>query len=208
MRHDRVTGWQQIECLDIAVVRPRSPSLLTAGRWLSPTGTEATIVSSKTVGRGVDPVPPTVSCPAVAKDAHLPVGRFVVDPQLRWHDLDGRHLLVSPALGLRLSVRADEGGFRKGLARLRRRPCVAVVEPLAVGDRQAVPGRAPDPGVLEGRYPALLTRWPVPVTSAPEAQVAPATRPTRLATGPAAFLRDEAAEPLDRPDHRADPAPV
>jgi len=153
-------------------------------------------------------MPPTVSCPAVAKDAHLPVGRFVVDPQLRWHDLDGRHLLVSPSLGLRLSVSATRGGFHKGLERLRIRPCVAVVEPLAVGNRPVGADRAADPATLGGRFPALLRRWPVPVTSAPEAPIAPTARPTRLATGPAAFLRDEAGERIDRPERRADPTCV
>ncbi len=199
MKRASVTGWQAVERIDVGMVHRLRPTLLCADRWISPTGVEATIVTSGTF-RGADPVPRVVSAPAVARDAEMPVGRYLVDPQLRWHTFDDRHYLVSPALGLRLSIRAASGGFRKNLARFRRRPCLAVIEELEAG---ACPFPAPDaelPAAMTGTFPALVTRWPVPVTAAPEAHLAPAPRPARIVTGPASFLRedhDERFEPVE-----------
>lgn len=205
MKQDRVTGWRPIERIDVVMVRLQHPSLVTASRWVAPTGKEATIVSSRSVRRGSEPLPQTVSCPTVAKDAHVGVGRFIVDPQLCWHDLDGRHLLVSPALGLRLSIRTDHGGFARHLDRLRNRPCLALIESLTGSDGR--PGAVASGPTLSGTHAAILTRWPVPVTAAPEPVVAPATHPARLATGPAAFLREDVDDRYDRAE-RADPTPV
>ncbi|HET8929766.1 MAG TPA: hypothetical protein VFN21_03815, partial [Acidimicrobiales bacterium] len=179
-------------------------TVLSAGRWLSPTGKEATIVSSRFLAGGAALLPHSVSCPAVAKDAHLPVGQFIVDPQLRWHDLDGRHLVVSPALGLRVSVRTTDDGLAKYFGRLRNRPCLALIESLATGDDPFTPAATAELSSLVGTHPAIVSRWPVPVTTAPEPAVTPATRPVRLATGPAAFLREDTDDRYDR----ADPAPV
>lgn len=198
MVRDRVEGWRVIERIDVVLVRPARPTALAVSRWLSPTGVDATVVSTRTIGRDADPFPVTVSMPAVARDAGLPVGRFVVDPQLHWADVDGRHLFVSPVLGLRVSVRSVAG--TTGSTRPSRRPCLARIEPLANGacPSTALPERAAS---LGGTHPALWSRWPVPVGGASEATPAAAVRPARLATPPAGFLRVESA---GHPEVRAD----
>ncbi len=200
--HDRVTGWQAVERVDVGVVRFRSPSLVTAGRWVSPSGKEATIVSSRSLWRGAEPLPTTVSCPTVAKDAHVLPGRYIVDPQLQWSERDGRQVLVVPALGLCVSVPAPDDGFAKVLDRFRRRPCRARIASVSSpADPRTATSRgadAWDTASVHGSHPAVVTRWPVPVTAVPDVVVTPRTRPARLATGPAALLRDGE---VDRDDY-------
>lgn len=212
MMRDQVTGWRPIERISVGVVQRWSGSVLRATRWVAPTGGEATVLSIPSLGAHDDRLPTVVTSPAVARDAGLAVGQYVLDPQLCWHDIDERRFLVVPALGIRVSVPVPRLGSSGTLGPIRTRPCLAVIEALPSGVHRSADGRTHGCGsgdamgdkhpwsstasLPSGRHPTIVTHWPVPVTAAPEAKVAPANRSTRLATGPAVFLRDDTDEPV------------
>lgn len=196
MMRDLLTGWRPIERISVGVLQQWNASVLRATRWVSPTGVESTVLSTESLRADHGRLPTAVTSPAVARDAGLAVGQYALDPQLCWHDIDDRRFVVSPALGLRVSVRAPRHEPSVASTRSRSRPCRATIELLSTGPDAGDDAANRHWASLEGTYPAMVTRWPIPAGPPTAVAIAPTSRSTRLATGPAGFLREDCDEPI------------
>lgn len=197
MTRARVVGWQPVERISAATVTGGRPLFVQATRWLAPSGVEGTLLATTSLrGRTWASIPPVVSVSTLARDAGLDACAVVVDPRLRWDRLRELPVVICDALALRI----EAGPFRLPSVRsggVERRACRVrfdeehVPVPSGVRDSVGVPAARPS-----GSWLGVVTRWPLADPVRPDIELARVPATTRMATGPAAFLRENVDDPI------------